>query len=384
MVEEHDAIGHPVQCAGLVSSRVLDLARSRSMLLHPVHGASVVSPGGRRMSFRSAEPRAFVIDRAGLDRHLAEQAAQAGVEIRTGIRFDGLHPNGADRIARLSIGTGGTEEVRTRLLIGADGVASQVARACGLRRPIEILPAFEAEFPSSPGDPDQVEVYLGNSIAPGLFGWWIPDGNGGARVGLAASATGTSARAYFDRLLRKFEASWGASLRNPTAYLVSGIPVGRVPKIVADRAMLVGDAAAQVKPLSGGGIYLSQRSGKIAAEVADAALREDSLTADRLAEYSDRCDAEFGEETEKALYLRRLFLRLRDEDLDLIVGALDDAGLRESIVAFGDIDFPSRLAWKLLRQSPALLRLLPQALSAALFRSGSRAPELDPVRRHQR
>ncbi|MCI4338329.1 MAG: NAD(P)/FAD-dependent oxidoreductase [Thermoplasmata archaeon] len=382
VVEEHSRVGHPVQCAGLVSSRVLELAGSRASVLHPVNGAAVFSPALHRLGFRAAEPRAFVIDRGGLDRALAERAARAGAEFATGTRFDGFQ-RAADGTLEVNLRTpdGTPSRIPTRLLLGADGVASGVARAAGLRRRVEILPAFEAEFPVSPGDPEDVEVYLGTSFAPGLFGWWIPDGTGGARVGLAATAGKLSAREYFERMLDHLERRFGSRLRNPTSYLVSGIPIGHLPHIVADRVMLLGDAAAQVKPLSGGGIFLSQRAGQIAAETADTALEKDRLGAEELAQYPARFDAEVGEELRKALYLRRVFLRLTDADLEKIVQALDDAGLRGSIVAFGDIDFPSDLVWRLLRQSPSLLRLLPKAVGAAFSRGGPTAPDLEPAGR---
>jgi digeranylgeranylglycerophospholipid reductase len=378
VAEEHPLVGRPVQCAGLVSNRVLDLAGSRRTVLRAVRGASVFSPSLHRLSFRAAEARAFVIDRGGLDRELAERAARAGARYETGARFDSVREGPDGRLAaRLSLATGSELEVGCRLLVGADGVASQVARACGLRRPVEILPAFEAEFPESPGDPDDVEVYFGRSFAPGLFGWWIPDGAGGARVGLAASAGERSARQYFDRLLSHLERRFGQPLKNATSYLVSGIPIGELPRVVGDRVLLVGDAAAQVKPVSGGGIFLSLRAGQIAAEVADGALAAGRLGAADLAPYPARFEAEVGEELRRARYLRRVFLRLSDADLDRIILALDEAGLRESIVAFGDIDFPSDVVWRLLRQSPSLLRLLPKAVGAAFSRGGPTAPELD-------
>jgi digeranylgeranylglycerophospholipid reductase len=380
LVEEHPRIGVPVQCAGLVSQRVLDLAGSPPIVRRAIRGASVFGPSLNSFSFRADSDRAFVIDRAGLDIHLADRAARAGVEIRTGTRFDGLKAASADRATVRLTGTDGSSTtVSPRLVVGADGVASAVARAFRLRRPVEILPAFEAEFPDGVGDPDTVEVYLGRQFAPGLFGWWIPDGVGGARVGIAADADGTPARTYFERLLHHLERRFGRPLTNPTAYLVSGIPIGSVPRLVGDRVLLVGDAAAQVKPLSGGGIFLGMRCAEIAAEVANAALAADDLSASSLAPYETRWRAELGDEFHRALYLRRLFTRLSDRELDRVVDALRRGALGGTVVAFGDIDFPTPVVRELLRESPLLLRLVPKALGAWLAPSGGyRAPELEP------
>ncbi|HEV2519476.1 MAG TPA: NAD(P)/FAD-dependent oxidoreductase [Thermoplasmata archaeon] len=379
VLEEHDRIGQPVQCAGLVSQRVLDLAGPDGYRIGPVLGATVFGPGRPSVKFRAEGSRAFVIDRAGLDRHLADRAARAGAEFEVGSKFDRLVGFEGDApVAEIVRSDGVRSRVRAKVIIGADGVTSAVARAFRLRRPVEILPAFEAEFPSEGGDPQEVEVYLGRTIAPGLFGWSIPDQSGGARVGVAANADGTSARIYFERLVERIGKVRGRRLRSPTSFIVSGIPIGRLPRTSARGVMLVGDAAAQVKPLSGGGIYTGMRCAEIAAEVAHSALGAQDLGASSLARYDVRWREELGGEFDRAMYLRRLFVRLTDRELDAIVGSLDRAELRGTIVAFGDIDFPSGVARALLVQSPSLMRLFPKALGALVGSPGVHLRDLDP------
>lgn len=380
VVEEHPRVGRPVQCAGLVSQRVLDLAHAGSLAGQPVHGAVVVGPSGGAFTFRAEVPRAFAIDRAALDVALADRAARSGAEIRTNTRFEGIVRREAGSVVVRLRGLTDDEEVSAGLVVGADGVASAVARAFRLRRPMEILPAFEAEIPSADGGADDaVEVYLGRSIAPGLFGWSIPDGRGGLRVGVACDADGTPARLYYERLVAQIARTRGRALRQPTALLASGIPIGHVPRIVGDRVVLVGDAAAQVKPLSGGGIFTGMRAGELAAKVAADGLASGDLSGKALARYPAAFDAELGEEFRKALYLRRLFVRLSDAELDALVEALTAGKLEGTVVAFGDIDFPTHVARQLLRASPGLVRLLPKALGAWVSSSVPYpAPEVDP------
>ncbi len=380
VVEEHPRVGLPVQCAGLVSQRVLDLAGSDSFVRAPVRGASVFGPSLGSISFRAESPRAFVIERSGLDIYLADRAARAGAEYRTATTFEHrLEADGVRERVRLRAPDGSIRELSARVVIGADGVSSAVARAYRLRRPVEILPAFEAEFPKSPGDADTVEVYLGRRLSPGLFGWWIPDGAGGARVGVACDADGTSAKAYFDRLVAHLSRRFGAPLGSATAYLASGIPIGTLPRTHGDRVLLVGDAAAQVKPLSGGGIFTGMRCAEIAAAVVHEGLERGDLSAVALAEYDRAWRAELGEELRRALYLRRIFVRLSDDELDAVIAALKGSESETTIVAFGDIDFPTHVVRELLGRSPSLLRLLPKALGAWVAPGTAyRVPDLEP------
>ncbi|MDE1835134.1 MAG: NAD(P)/FAD-dependent oxidoreductase [Euryarchaeota archaeon] len=383
VVEEHRRVGHPVQCAGLVSQRVLDMVGTRKMVLHEVRGATVWSPSLRPLSFKAPETRAYVLSRSQLDFLLAEKAARAGARFETGTKFVGAERSELKSSSAVSAHLQGPEgeerEVRARLVIGADGVASHVARGFRLRRPIEILPAFEAEMPFPGGDPEQVEIYLGNHLSPGLFGWWVPDGHGNARVGVGVrSGTGKTAREYYEALGRQIERRYHRPLPAPVEIVVAGIPIGSVPRTSGDHVLLVGDAAAQVKPISGGGIFTGMRCAEIAAEAAHEALIANDLSAARLAAYDRAWRAELGEEFDKALYLRRLFLRLTDRELEKLLEVLSERELLGSLVAFGDIDFPTIAARKLLAQSPSLLRLFPKALAALLRRGGELAPELEP------
>jgi len=195
---------------------------------------------------------------------------------------------------------------------------------------------------------------------------------------VAVDADGTSARAYYQRLIVHLEKRFGTALGKPTAFLVSGIPIGTVPRTFGDHVLLVGDAAAQVKPLSGGGIYTGMRCAEIAVRVLDGALRRQDVGAGALAEYDRAWRAELGEEFRKALYLRRVFTRLTDRDLDALIEALRSGGHHGTIVAFGDIDFPTHVVRQLLAESPSLVRLFPKALGAWISSGAYRVPEVEP------
>lgn len=381
LAEEHHKVGNPVQCAGLVSHRVLEMAGTQKMVTHRLGGASIWSPSMKRLQFQAGETRAYVLSREELDFLLAERAAKAGAEVESGWRFDGLEraPGGASGGFVLEFKTfEGQTRVKVKLLVGADGVSSTVARSLRLRRPIEILPAYETEIPFGDADPEEVEIYTGSAIAPGFFGWSVPDGTGNIRVGVAMKARrGMVALDGYRNLIRIMEKRYGRPLPRPIGMIVSGIPVGMVPRTSTDGGLLVGDAAAQVKPLSGGGIFTGMRCAQILGGVASQALSQGDLSGARLGEYDRLWKDELGQEFDRALFFRRLFVKLSDTDLDRLIGILGERKLLSTIVAFGDIDFPTLTARELLRQSPSLLRLFPKALSALLRLKEGLAPSLD-------
>ncbi len=380
LLEEHPLVGRPVQCAGLVSQRVLDMAGTDKMVRHHLGGATIWSPSMNPLRFQAGETRAHVISREQLDFLLAERAARSNVQIRTGWKFRKIvqGPTAPGSTLQIEVATpGGPNTVETRLLIGADGVASTVARRLRLRRPIEILPAFEADIPFADAPQDEVEIYLGRQLAPGFFGWSIPDGEGNLRVGVGINArNGLLAIEGYEHLVRAMERRYKTRFPSPIRTIVSGIPIGRVPNISTDHGLLVGDAAAQVKPLSGGGIFTGMRAAEIAADVAHGALADQDLSASRLRAYDLHWREELGGETDRALYFRRLFVQLSDRDLDRVLEILRDSKLVSTIVAFGDIDFPTVTIRELLGQSPSLVHLFPKALSAYFRRRQGLAPDV--------
>ena len=278
-------MGHPVQCAGLVSQRVLDLAGSRATVLDAVAGATVFGPSLGSVSFAADGPRAFVIDRAGLDVALADRAAQAE-PVPGRVRFDRAErPPGGPVRAELTDSSGASVSVEARLLVGADGVASAVARAVRLRRRSRSYPPSRRRSRARRAMPARSRCTWATRSRRGSSA-------GGSRMGTEGPASAwrpppgrSRPGRYYDRLVRQVERRFSTHLPGPTALLVSGIPIGTLPHTTTDRALLVGDAAAQVKPLSGGGIFTGMRCAEIAAEVADRCLRTGDLSAAALSAY---------------------------------------------------------------------------------------------------
>lgn len=347
VVEEHPRIGDPLRCSGLISSRTLQLSRvSTNVVLHKLTGARVHAPGGEVLELYGNRVYALAVDREAFDRDLAAQAAAAGAEIMCGMRAEDINlvPGGVQVKLRQRGTRGKIEKISSFLVIGADGYRSSVARKFGILPQGEKVPLYAAEV-ELPGSEGQiVDIFLGNQIAPGWFGWVIPTGRGTARVGIGADRCPYQ---YFQQLvINNPEVFQGMQIVRCTSGYV---PVGFYDRTYGPHTMLVGDAAGHVKPISGGGLYLGLIAAEICAAVAVEALQEKDFSEKFLARYQERWEKAIGEEIYCGLKHRDVFLSLTDDDMDKIISFFNKPYWRKLILRYGDIDFHSALAVRLSR-----------------------------------
>jgi digeranylgeranylglycerophospholipid reductase len=372
VVEEHGGVGLPCHCSGLVSQRTLDIADvGRDVVLNEIRGAYIYSHPNRRHRLGGGHTYASVVDRVGLDRQLAAQAIDAGAELRLRTRYESheavARAPGRTGQLQVEVMTGGARNViSTRLLVGCDGARSRVARSLrphgrrvtGVISGLGALATFDAERAQ-----DHIEVFVDQEAVPGWFGWTIPLGDGTARLG-TGSATDVRAIDSFRRLQARFPDSFGAS--DVMSHTGGPIALWEPGPMVADRLMLVGDAARQVKPTSGGGIYHALFAAELAAGVATVALRRDDLSATSLRRY----EKEWKHATERELLrqrdLRRAFVVLNRRDIGKILDVLDRPDVRSAVEDSGDIDFPSRAAMAFLRHEPLLALRIATAMRSPL------------------
>ncbi|MGQ9477341.1 MAG: geranylgeranyl reductase family protein [Candidatus Bipolaricaulia bacterium] len=357
LVEKGDPAAKPVRCTGLVSLRTLKEAAisPAEVVIRSISGVSVYAPNGSRLHISGGEARAVVIDRRRFDLLLLERAATVGVEVRTGTVAVDLK----DDLIRLR--EGGREwSVRAGLVIGADGPQSRVARWRGLPSPERLIFAVQVLAPYHPEWADSVEVFLGRRVAPNFFAWAVPAEEGRARVGLGLEGESEgNTRAYLERLLERL----GLDIAEAGEPIAGLIPIGPPARTVADRTILVGDAAGQAKPTSGGGLYTGIVCAKLAGEVAAKCIESGDTSAAALAEYEWHWRKALGRELTFGMIAHRLLTRLSDSTLDRIIASLNDPWILALIVEHGDIDYPSRLALAFLR-APGLwgkfARLVPK------------------------
>jgi digeranylgeranylglycerophospholipid reductase len=267
MLDKRKEIGKPVQCGEFVASKEevlsmfphaggldgIDLI-PQNIIQRNITGIKVYTPKGKeyRMPFSG-----FTVQRDGLDAHLASLAEKEGAEIST----DTVVNSVSDRNVLTSKGSH-----EGKVIIGADGSRSVVARSSGLQAPTRLYPALTCQVDGDFGS--ELMMYFG-SVAPFGYAWIIPKNNC-ANVGLGASdkLPNNDVR----RLFNKFTQERGFEPRQIAGGLV---PMsGPVEKTVSGNALLVGDAAGHLMVTNGGGVNAAMICGRIAGEcVVDTVLK---------------------------------------------------------------------------------------------------------------
>jgi len=353
IIEEHAEIGNPVCCAGIVGVgglRELGIKPNSKWALNKLRNALIYPPAGEPIVLTRKKVEALSIDRALFDKELAYTAADAGTTFMMKTRCINITigEKASVKIRKVD----GWDELETRLVIGADGPVSLVARKAGLLKKASYTRCVQVEVEAEIDD-DCVEVYLGNSFAPGFSAWLVPAG-GMCRAGLGAS---TGAPKLLEFLKTHPAASKKVHLKKLTHLTAGLIPQPLTRKIYGDRVMLVGDAAGHVKPLTGGGIYLGLACAKIAAEVAVQALETEN-SPQVLQRYERAVAEQFGVEFEFGSRARRLLERLSDAELNDLLKLLATPELLSLVLEKANFNHHGQLLKSLIRRSPSLIRSL--------------------------
>tara|TARA_B100001123_G_scaffold440211_1_gene578737 strand:- start:659 stop:1960 length:1302 start_codon:yes stop_codon:yes gene_type:complete len=364
LLEEHSEVGFPVQCSGFVTERTLDEVGfgAQTLIRNEIRGATVHAPGSTRVQLGGKETRAIALDRSALDQLLVSKAEQEGARVYLQTRLNDIQrEDNRLRVRLKQAKTSGDICFTTRLVIGADGWNSSVRRWMQLPQ-IATIAAVSIDTTLQNDLNDMAQIFVGNQVAPGWFGWAIPLADGSNRIGIGCDPkhTNIKPRILLEQLLHLFpEQLTGAKMENFSGgFIPLYTNADHYRESISDNLMLVGDAAGQVKPTSGGGIYTGLRAAESAAKVAIMAMNDGDFSSNSLRRYEYKWRDNLEDEFERGGDVREMFLTLSDKQLQRVVQFLGLPGLRQIIDRYGDIDYQSHVFAQLVRVAPTLKSML--------------------------
>jgi len=227
--------------------------------------ASFYSPDGTRVTYADAN-KGFIIDRAKMQRDLADKLRKRGVEITLGVKAVGVTPVGDDGRRRITLDNG--ETVSARVVIDASGPVSLLGRGEDICwKPYDLEPAYFVVADNVECDTDAVHIYMGRNVAPGGYAWVFPRGNGAANIGVVVGRNqikGVNLRDLLSDFLGK-----NFPNVNILTYFAGSIPCGyRRGSIALPGLIKCGDAANATNPVSRAGIVEALMSGGLAGSAA--------------------------------------------------------------------------------------------------------------------
>ncbi len=359
IIEEHQEIGVPLQCAGLVSKKGVEELGNPKGCVNEIRGAYIYSENNH-IRIGNEEIRAYVFERKVMDKDIATRVSKnknvhfllksyGKLLINRELKNKKLNLNffknsgknsNNKNLYRLIIKHLGEEYVVSpNIIIGADGARSYLGKSANISMKREILSGVQIEMVNvSHIDDDFVYVFYDKNYCKDFFIWIIPMGKDRARVGLCDSENA------YSKLLNFIYNHPVASeiLKNavPVEFSVGTLPIGYLKNTVKNNLMLVGDAAGQIKPLSGGGLYYGAKSAKICGKIADEYLTND-YNLNYLKNYEHLWRKEIGSEIDFGLKFRKILKRMDNKSIDMLLEFIIKNNLLNIINEKGDMDNPS-------------------------------------------
>lgn len=323
ILEEDQEIGIPQRCDGLVSTRAikeLGFLPTHKVILNEIKRAHLFSPSGIKAEVDASRQGVVVVDRSSFDKELARDVCKKGAELEVSVRVKEIIEE--DDVVKVV--TNG-KVFTSRLAIDARGISKLVS----MKRK-GVLNAAKYLVSARWFEKDTVELYFDQAVSPGYFTWVIPIDDDLAHVGVAGALNG------FEALDNFLQRRGGSVLQKIAAPIYVGGPLG---SFIEGRVVSVGDAAGQTKPLTGGGIWSCGLAGILAGKAASKSILEQDFG--RLFWYEREWRKKFEEEFERALWVRRLFERLSNHQLDEVFQLLIKKEAFDRLSSDGDFDYHS-------------------------------------------
>ena len=314
----------PLKCAGLISDRINEILKvPKSIILNRCNESVLEFPNGEKVVI-SGKERAFVIDRIKFDKFLFKLAKSEGATFLLGEKFERLELKRSCVIAFTR-----KRKITSKLLVGADGTLSKVRKTLGLRT--EKVEGFQVRARTK-YKLNRVKLLFDKRIVD-FFSWVIPESNNVCRVGVMCSKGSKTA---LRKLLKRVKIRESEIID----YQFGFIPSFFSRRMSGERVILVGDAAAQTKASTGGGIVTGLLGSKVASKCISKSLKEGCFTSNFLKKnYDDVYYMKIGKELRKAYFLSKVLRKLSNRDLSSLSKFFSNDEILRVIGKEGDMEY---------------------------------------------
>lgn len=337
VLEKQHQVGKASCCTGIIGKECADfISPPNSVIYREARSARFVAPSGDSLQVAKDTVQAYIVDRRAFDQALAAQAQQQGAEYLLGNRVKEVLPQGKEAVVK-------TEEAsfRAQAVVLAGGLGCALPQQLGLGKIADFVLGAQAEVESSV---EEVEVYLGQRLAPGFFAWLVPTASGKALAGLLSRR---SPDFYLKSFLHTlFQQGRIASAEVKISF--GAIPLRPLPRTYREKMIVVGDAAGQVKPTTGGGIYYGLLAAEVGARILEEAFLHQDFSARQMSRYEKEWRKKLGRELRLCSYARRIYEKLDDRNIEEIFHLIHSNSIHQALLQSREFSFDwhSGLIWK--------------------------------------
>ncbi len=337
IVERRREVGSPVLCAEGISRRIdkYNIIKKGNWIASNMDGARIFSPNRTIVKLAAdiaGSETGYVLNRELFDKELAKSAIKSGAKIMLNTCAIDLIKE-KQQIKGVKVRHFEDEmAIEADIVVGADGVESKVGRWAGLQttlKPYDLETCAQYTLSNIELESSYCDFYLGKKIAPGGYVWVFPKGKDIANVGIGILAS-LSKPGLSLKLLDKFIKS-DPKLKDgePIRFLAGTVPVAEPIKAVKDNIVLVGDAARQVDPITGGGLMASVEAGKAAGETIGEAVKQQKYDAEFLKSYEEIIEKTLYKKLKRNYVVKEILLDMQDKTLNMLADSLKDYNFDE-------------------------------------------------------
>ncbi len=355
--ESKPEIGFIEHCAGLLSISGLDTIGismndlpSSVLQNSNIVGAKLFSPSGKEIVVSKKSAHACVVNRSMFDKYLAEIAIKEGVNIKTNTKIQNLKRESNNLVF---FSSKNKEKIAAKVGILAEGRFPRLNKQIGLPSPDRKQIVFSSQYIVGNVqniDPNYVELYQSNSLAPGFFSWIIPINSTTVKVGLGSQLTPAGEK--LDHFITHHSVAKEKFANAKIIKRMSGaIPLsGAIKQTYTNNVVVLGDAAGQTKPTTGGGVIFGGIAAKIAAKVAHESIQNNCFTKKQFSQYQNRWKKEIGKNLKIMKLVRKYLNCLSDKDEEKLFEIINKEKFKTLISETGDVDNQYKIAVKMLFQ----------------------------------